>query len=242
MNLTSKELKIIAQDTLLNRYSTPVGAYFLMGVIVYVILLPFSTFYSMQSNLMGNIIFMLANYLVILVSALFSCGLTKILLAMIRKEHYKFTDIFYCFKNHPDRFIIVAFIMSFPSFLVQIPTYFMEYDLLKNPSLSFSVYGGILFLAMLISFIIYFNFALANILLLDYPDMTPIDVLKESSRLLQGNRLRLFKLLLSFFGIFLLCCLTFGIGVFWVVPYFLTTQCLFYLNITNQLPTYDMRA
>lgn len=242
MNLTSKELKILAQDTLANRYITAVGAYVLIEIIVSAIILPFSSFSSIQTNLMGNIVYLIAVYLITLLSALFSCGLTKLLLAMIRKEPYQITDIFYCFKNHPDRFIIVAFIMSFPSFIVQVPTFFMEYDLSGNNFVFWGLYGGILILVMLISFIIYFNFALANLFLLDYQDMTPIEALKESSRLLKGNRIRLFKLVLSFLGMLLLCCLTFGLGLLWVGPYFLTTQCLFYLNLTNQLPTYDMRA
>ena len=52
--------------------------------------------------------------------------------------------------------------------------------------------------------------------------------LSESQQLMQGNMLRFLKLQLSFLGYALLCLLTFGIGLLWLIPYIHVSNAGFY--------------
>jgi uncharacterized membrane protein len=45
---------------------------------------------------------------------------------------------------------------------------------------------------------------------------------------MQGNMLRFLKLQLSFLGYALLCLLTFGIGLLWLIPYIHVSNAGFY--------------
>ena len=60
-----------------------------------------------------------------------------------------------------------------------------------------------------------------------------IDAMKESHRIMRGNRFRLFCLHFSFIGWILLSVLTFGIGLLWVNPYINAACTDFYRSITD---------
>ena len=72
-------------------------------------------------------------------------------------------------------------------------------------------------------------------LLADHPDMTGAELREESEDLMDGNRMRLFRLQLSFIGWFLLGILTCGILlVIWVLPYWHTTMAQFYEELKKE--------
>jgi len=67
-------------------------------------------------------------------------------------------------------------------------------------------------------------------ILVDDPTKSPMQCLRESSRMMRGHKMELFRLHLSFFGWYLLAALGFiGYAVqVWTVPYTATTYALFY--------------
>lgn len=72
----------------------------------------------------------------------------------------------------------------------------------------------------------YFAFQLMN----DYPNLKPTEALKLSKKIIKGNRSELFWLDVSFIPWFLLCAITCGIASIYVIPYYYTTQALYYEN------------
>lgn len=64
----------------------------------------------------------------------------------------------------------------------------------------------------------------------EYPNIKPTDALKLSKKMVWGNRGELFVLDLSFIGWWFICGITFGIASIYVIPYYMTTQALFYEN------------
>lgn len=62
------------------------------------------------------------------------------------------------------------------------------------------------------------------------PNMKPTEALKLSKKMVVGNRGELFALDLSFIGWGLLCAITCGIASIYVIPYYFTTQALYYEN------------
>lgn len=79
-----------------------------------------------------------------------------------------------------------------------------------------------------------YSYAITFHLHYDHPEYDWRKCLDESTRIMQGNRWRLFCLHLSFIGWLLIGCLTCGIGMLWVIPYISAAQANFYEDLTRQ--------
>lgn len=78
-----------------------------------------------------------------------------------------------------------------------------------------------------------YSYAMVNYVMAENPGLTAREALRESKRLMDGNRFRLFCLELSFIGWIVLGILTFGIALLWIVPYMQTTLAAFYRDISG---------
>lgn len=74
-------------------------------------------------------------------------------------------------------------------------------------------------------------YSLTTYIAFDNPNMTALEVVNESERLMKGNRLKLFLLILSFIGWEILCAFTLGIGFLWLIPYVQVAGLCFYENV-----------
>ena len=72
----------------------------------------------------------------------------------------------------------------------------------------------------------YFSFQI----MCENPNLKPMEALKLSKKMVKGNRGELFALDLSFIGWWILCGISFGIASIYAIPYYLTTQALYYEN------------
>lgn len=72
----------------------------------------------------------------------------------------------------------------------------------------------------------YFSFQI----MCENPNLKPMEALKLSKKIVAGNRGELFALDLSFIGWWILCGISFGIASIYAIPYYLTTQALYYEN------------
>ena len=79
-----------------------------------------------------------------------------------------------------------------------------------------------------------FAYALTPFLLVDCPELTPLQCIKLSNRMMKGHKFDLFYLYLSFIGWFLLGLLTLGIGYLWLAPYMQTSVAAFYEDVKAQ--------
>lgn len=62
----------------------------------------------------------------------------------------------------------------------------------------------------------------------EHPELTILQCIDESERMMQGHKWELFLLMLSFIGWFLLAILTLGIGFLWLRPYARVAKVKFY--------------
>ncbi len=76
-----------------------------------------------------------------------------------------------------------------------------------------------------------YSYSMTYYVLEDNPELSGDKAIEESMRLMSGHKWELFWLHLTFIGWALLCILTLGIGIFWLVPYMNTAQAAFYENI-----------
>lgn len=76
-----------------------------------------------------------------------------------------------------------------------------------------------------------YSYSMTYYVLEDNPDLSGDKAIEESMRLMDGHKWELFRLHLSFIGWALLCILTLGIGILWLIPYMNTAQAAFYENL-----------
>lgn len=138
-------------------------------------------------------------------------GLVTIFLKLVRSENPEFNDLFAGFSHFLNtlllHFIITIFVLLW-SLLLIIP--------------------GIIALL---------RYSMAYYILVDNPDLSALEAIRQSKEMMRGHKIRLFYLWLSFLGWFILGLITFGIGFLYVAPYFEGTKANFYEDLrANYLP------
>jgi len=79
-----------------------------------------------------------------------------------------------------------------------------------------------------------FSYSQVFYILAEDKNISAKDALKKSKAMMYGNKKKLFYLILRFFGWFLLCILTAGIGFLWLVPYVNVATAKFYDDIKDK--------
>ena len=241
MKRSSKELKALAREALLGQYGSLIGAMFLLGIFSIILESVPVTITRNREDTTSLIIQFVITLIISVLVYLLQIGMTVIVLHMTRRQTYGLSDLFYTFRAHPDRFIIVSVIQIGISMILQIPAYIFLFlypgDTIKRVLL----YLLLLLAGSIVSFIVLLGFTLADLLLIDNENLGAIDAIRQSWAMMHGNKGRFFYLQISFFGLALLCILTLGIGMLWLYPYMMTTEAFFYLDLTGEIdqPHYD---
>ena len=84
-----------------------------------------------------------------------------------------------------------------------------------------------------------FAYALTPFILIDKPELSANEEIELSMKMMDGHKLDLFILYLSFIGWYLLSILTLCIGMLWVMPYMYTTMAAFYEDVKAE---YESKA
>jgi len=138
-------------------------------------------------------------------------GLAAFFLNTARGQQVKFVDFFEGFKNLGKSFLLYllyAFFVMLWSLLLVIP--------------------GIVKM---------FSYSMAYFILKDNPEIGAMEAITRSKRMMNGYKGKLFFLYLSFIGWGLLCILSFGIGLLWLLPYMLQSMANFYEDVKyNAMP------
>ncbi len=79
-----------------------------------------------------------------------------------------------------------------------------------------------------------YSYAMRNYVMAEHPELNAREVLRESKRIMKGNRFRLFCLEMSFIGWALLSILTLGVGFLWFVPYQQAAIATFYREVSAE--------
>ena len=241
MKRSPAELKRYAKATLKGKWGTFIGT-----SAIYLIIVMASSFLPNRlfrySN--GTVSFIIKECIALLLSVvtqLFFAGLNNQSMRACRGQEIGIKDLFYVFSHNPDRFIKVALVQVLISTFTTFPLYFNDYIY----SFDFSGIGILIFFILYILYIVAavfliiltFAFTLRFYLLIDYPQMSAMDALKTSWKLMKGNKGRAFYLSFSFLGWIILGAATFGIGMLWLLPYTNVTTAFLYFDIIGALDT-----
>ncbi|WP_052085849.1 DUF975 family protein [Clostridium sp. HMP27] len=136
-------------------------------------------------------------------------GLSSCFLKIVRNEVLKIENMFDGFKNFGSGFLL-QLLMSLFIFLW---------------TLLFIIPG----------IIAIYRYSMAFYILSDNPEIGAMAALDRSKEMMKGFKWKLFCMYLSFIGWALLCVLTAGIGLLWLIPYINTSIANFYENLKESM-------
>lgn len=239
-------LRDMAKDALCGSYGTVLLGQFLFGLIVLGVLFlcsfPYllSSMAALYSPSAGTDTFALCalragTVLARLLNGFLHFGTSLLCLKLACSRQADWQDVFSGFRreNLPRAFALTAIRLLWNTVCLGVGEYFSSVYLRTQDEryllYTLAAYG--------IGCCIYIPIALAldlsYFVMLDFPEKKTTALLKSSFRLIRGNRMRLFRLELSFLPLQLLALLTFGIGNLWLSPYMHMTYTLFYLDLAN---------
>lgn len=243
MKRTSAQLKALAREALLQRYTAAVGAYVILALIFL-----FQYFLPIQISLENEAAAFLGAHLVsLLLSLLFSlfeAGAVCLLLNISRNKSYGLGDLLYAFRHNPDTFLLVGLALSLIRILCQLPATLYNYaNPIWDPTATThetlltvtGIYLALSLLGSLISFLLTVPLLLSSHLLIDNSNMSAGDALRSSIRLMHGNKGRLIYIQLSFLGFWILGALSCGLAFLWIYPYVNMTVVFFYRELLGEL-------
>lgn len=76
-----------------------------------------------------------------------------------------------------------------------------------------------------------YSYAMASYISIDNEDLSPEECIQKSMQMMEGHKMQLFLLDLSFIGWVFLSILTMGIGLLWLAPYQETARLKFYEDL-----------
>lgn len=145
----------------------------------------------------------------------FAVGLSKFSLHIARNEEARFEDSFSGFSN---------FLNAFLAYLLMLIIVLVGMVLLIVP-------GIIAAMALSMTFFI----------MSEDTSISAIDALKKSHAMMNGYKMSYFLLSLRYLALTILCILTLGIGLFWLLPYIYVTNATFY-ELINEDTSIDILA
>ena len=80
----------------------------------------------------------------------------------------------------------------------------------------------------------YYSYAMTDYILKEEPEMKNNAAIEKSMAMMENNKMKLFMLDLSFIGWAILCCITLGIGFFFLIPYMQSARAAFYEDLKAQ--------
>lgn len=112
---------------------------------------------------------------------------------------------------------------------------FHDYGRILGTKLLQTVYTLLWTLLLIVPGIIkYYSYAMTDFILKDEPEVCNNAAIEKSMVMMEGNKMKLFLLDLSFIGWMLLSLLTCGIGMLFLQPYMIVARAAFYEDLKAQ--------
>lgn len=236
MKKTSAELKRIARENMRGHWGLMIGVYVLETLIMYAAFLPcyflFYFFDIITNSVVLALIFLPVMLIVALAASILAAGVMGMHVKIARGQDISLGGMFSQFVNRPWRYILGNLLLGLIAFACIIPGGICIGVGIGMEQSVAVIIGAVLYIAGFVLCIwVMFHYILTNYLFFDNPEMGVITAFKESSRLMKGNKGRMFYISLSFIGWTVLGMLSCGIGMLWVSPYMAQTNAQFYLNV-----------
>ena len=240
--MTSSQLKANARESLKGKWGKSALITLVNLIIIYII-----SFVLAFIPLVGPI----ASYII---SLPLSYGLIVVFIKLKRGEEVscvdflnfgfsKFGKVWSVFGNMILKLIVPA-VLLVVSIIIMVfggtggfLAYIFDLSSISSEFFGLTLIGTIGYIVCLIYLVIKgFLYSLSFYILNDTPDKTGREIVEESAKLMKGNRWNFFWLGLTFIGWSILATFTFGIGLFWLMPYIQVTYVAFYESLIESTP------
>lgn len=228
---SSAELKGMAKEQLFGKYGTVIGAVLLVGIFnSLLVFIP--NFITNTGTIPGLIIYYLVSFILSLFAGIFSSGRAFLFLKVTCRQPVSAGDIFYGFKAHPDKALVIQFVLALASYLLLAPLYIFNYLFASTQNVIYFLMMSVFcILGYTVLVIISLMLSQSFFLLQDFPQYSAKELMKMSCRIMKGHKGRLFYIQLSFLPLYLLGILSCCIAFLWIVPYINTTMANFYMDL-----------
>ncbi len=226
----SIQIKAQARYSLLGHLSVSVGS-----LLLYLFMTFFLAGLAATATDGNGIVFFLlsqvAAFLIQLILGVLHYGLYGVFMDLQYGQPAFAADVFRGFKENPWKLMQIEAVLSGISLVCELPAsyiVFMHEGSLRSVLPQILLFEGF---AIVVSLILSLFYGLVWFVLLDYPELTWIQALRQSRRLMEGNKLLYLYILLSFIPLYLLGILSFGIAYLWIGSYKYATEAAFYRGI-----------
>ena len=187
------------------------------------------------SDLKGFCLFIAVRFLLTILSGLFLVGLNEMYISLFRGRKPSFLRLVTCFYQYSNKtiklqlLILLHILLHAIPFLITLPIWLIvKKDILLIPT-------GIFFaIALIRAVILQLNYSQVFYLVFEEPGASVRQLLEASTLLMNGNKLRYAKLLLSFIGLLLINLITFGIASLWIDPYYYSAKACFHKHLLKE--------
>ena len=112
---------------------------------------------------------------------------------------------------------------------------FKDYGRILGTTFLVQLYTGLWTLLFIIPGIIKkYSYSMTNFILRDNPTLKYNEAIEKSMEMMNGNKMKLFLLHLSFIGWGILSVITLGIGFFFLMPYIASADAAFYEDLKKE--------
>ncbi len=247
---SSSDLKDLAKEKLSGKYGISMFiSPFLQTALSIAALFPAFFFlllgyivFSMTGNESSEVGFMVIYLILVILSSLLigvlNVGVVFFNLNLACGRLYRISDIFCGIRYHLGKSLTISIMQILIALVLMIPYIICTIAWVANPD-SLWILGvcvsAIAYIVMV--FYIQLCWSQSYYLLLDFPKMKALELLKLSTRIMKGHKKRLFYIRLSFIPLEFLCMCSSYIGYLWYMPYTNMTHTLFFLDIMQPVKT-----
>ena len=168
--------------------------------------------------------------------ATLSVGIMYMALKVARGQDVTVNDLFFVYRNNPDKVILIYVIQFLVGYVVSMPaTVLARFEPAIEQNIPMYCVYLVLFVAgEVLRIIALILFSQSNFIYLDNPNENVLTCIMVSVNTMKKNKWRYFCLSLSFIGLLLLVAISCGVAALWVMPYMYVTFALFYLQLRGE--------
>lgn len=193
----------------------------------------FSQSLSFQSPALTLVISLAAQIVTGIFAGLFRVGLSSVFLLLQYGREARVGSLFVCFRENQDTSIRVRAFVTIGECLMLLPfqlLLFLSPGFFKTQPVSAILITVLSFGALLVWRI---TFAMADYVLLDFPELGARRILCAARNMMRGNRLRYFLLMLRILPLHLLGIVSFGVTMLWTGSYQQAASAAFYKDLLS---------
>lgn len=192
-----------------------------------------------ENSVLGIVLGQIFTFIFTLIMSIFSAGLSYMFLNIARGRAYSFRDLTFLFRNHPDRVITAAFVLTVIDLIAAIPSSYYSYTsemgtTVEEQAAWAATYLLLFAVTMLLSVLLTLPLILSYYLLADNLEMSGMEALKKSAAMMKGYKCKYLLLQLSFLPWMILSVFTLYIGLLWLLPYMEMAAVMMYRDLNGE--------